>query len=93
MLYIFTCYRVGHSNKIQYTFSLFVIVQIPIVCNFHFDFLFKLRVIQKGNFVLLQIVAVLFFVLKSSIPLLLIYRYYIVVSVWVLLFRIIEMFL
>lgn len=39
MLYIFTCYRVGHSNKIQYTFSLFVIVQIPIVCNFHFDFL------------------------------------------------------
>ena len=49
---IFSQYYFGHIQQDQYAIS-FTVLHFPIVCSFHFDFLFNLTIIQKVLFIYL----------------------------------------
>ena len=49
---IFSQYYFGRIQEDQYAIS-FTVLHFPIVCSFHFDFLFNLTIIQKVLFIYL----------------------------------------
>ena len=74
---IFSWYYFGHIQWDQYAIS-FTVLHFPIVCNFHFDFLFNLTVIKKVLYLLVNGCSFPF-ALKRTIHLLLIYN---IITLW-----------